>query len=75
MATYAEQLASVRAAMAKIESNGQRYEIHTAGGDGRMAERADYKALADRERTLIPLAAQEDAGRSGRRSRTMATGF
>lgn len=74
MSTYTEQLASVRAAMAKIETNGQRYEIHD-GGSGRMVERAAYADLAERERTLIPLAAAEQNGRSGRRSRTLSTGF
>jgi hypothetical protein len=44
MGPYATQLASVRAAMAKIEASGQRYEIHSDGGSGRMLERADYRA-------------------------------
>lgn len=74
MATYAEQLASVQAAMAKIEAKGQRWEMATDGSQ-RMVERADYKALSDREKTLRPLADQEARGRTGRRSRTMSTGF
>jgi hypothetical protein len=75
MGPYATQLASVRAAMAKIEASGQRYEIHSDGGSGRMLERADYRALAERERLLIPLADQEALGRTGRRMRTLSTGL
>lgn len=74
MTTYAEQLASVRAAKAKIEAKGQRYEI-TTDGSGRRMERADYKALCDEESRLIPLAAQEANGRTGRRSRTLTPGY
>lgn len=59
MATYAEQLASVQAAMAKIEAKGQRWEMATDGSQ-RMVERADYKALSDRE---DPAAARRSGGK------------
>ncbi len=74
MATYAEQLAEVRAAISKVLTSGQSYEI-SDGGMTRTVTRANLEWLNMREATLIPLAAQEESGRSGRRSRTMSTGF
>jgi hypothetical protein len=60
MATYAEQLSSVRAAIARVESGAQ--EVHL---DGRRLVRADIDALYRREERLVPLAAREAAGRVG----------
>ena len=74
MPIYADQLASVRAAKAKIETSGQRYEISN-DGSGRMTERADYKALCTEEQRLIPLAEQEGTGRTGRRVLTLRAGY
>lgn len=73
MSTYAEQLASVQSAMAAIEARGQQYEVATDGSIRRLW-RGDYAALAAREKMLIPLAAQEARGRSGRRTRQIAPG-
>jgi hypothetical protein len=70
MATYAEQLAEVQAAISKA-LGAQSYEIGT-GGSSRRVQRADLAALEARERRLIPLAAQEARGRGGRRTRQIA---
>lgn len=48
MATTAEQLTSVQAAISKIESGAQSY-----GEDGRTLTRADLKTLYERERELL----------------------
>jgi hypothetical protein len=72
MATYAEQLAEVQAAISKVLS-GQSYEI-SDGGMSRRVQRADLAQLEAREKRLIPLAAQEARGRTGRRTRQIAPG-
>lgn len=71
MTTYTEQLAEVRAAISAVMS-GQEYEIDTGSGGRRRLKRADLTALEAREKRLIPLAAQESNGRSGRRTRLIA---
>ena len=71
MATYTEQLASVQAAIARIEAGNQSYTI-SAGAASRSASRADLKALYDREKYLRPLADREALGRTGRRTRSTA---
>jgi hypothetical protein len=60
MATYTEQLASVQAAIAKIEGGAQ--EVHL---DNRRVIRGDLATLYKREERLMPLAAREAAGRTG----------
>lgn len=72
MTTYAEQLAEVRTAISAVMS-GQEYEIDTGSGR-RKLRRADLAQLEAREQRLIPLAAQEARGRSGRRTRQIAPG-
>lgn len=65
--TYQVQLERVQAAIAKIEQGGQAYDIAS-----RHMQRAELKTLYDREAYLRPLAAQETAGRTGRRVRRIA---
>jgi hypothetical protein len=62
--TYAEQLESVQAAIAKIESGAQAYEIAVDGSQRRLT-RGDLKTLYEREARLRPLAARESRGRRG----------
>ena len=57
MATYAEQLASVQAAIADIEANGQ-----AVGFENRSWQAADLKALYDREAWLRRMVAREARG-------------
>lgn len=73
MATYAEQLAEVQAAISKVLGS-QAYEIADGTGSSRRNQRADLAALEAREKRLIPLAAQEARGRGGRRTRQIAPG-
>jgi len=63
MATYAEQLVSVQAAIAAIESGAQSYSIA-----GRSLSRADLKTLYDREAWLLARVASS-ARAGGRRVR------
>lgn len=72
MATYAAQLEAVQAAIAKVLA-GQSYQI-SDGGMTRQVTRANLAELEARERRLIPLAAQEARGRTGRRTRQVAPG-
>jgi len=62
--TYTEQLESVQAAIALIESNAQ-----SAQFQGRSWTKADLKTLYDREARLLPLAGRELTGRRGIRVR------
>lgn len=73
MTTYTEQLAEVRAAITRVLES-QEYDIDTGSGGRRRNKRADLAALEAREKRLIPLAAQEANGRSGRRTRQIAPG-
>lgn len=57
MATYAEQLASVQAAIATIESGAQEVQF-----EGRRVVRADLATLYAREERLRGLAAREGRG-------------
>lgn len=54
MATTAEQLTSVQAAIAKVESGAQAY-----AEDGRSLTRADLSTLYAREETLLGRQARE----------------
>ena len=49
MATLAEQLASVQAAIADVETNGQ----HIGASGNRIWTKADLKTLYDREKDLL----------------------
>ncbi len=60
--TYQAQLERVQAAIAKIETSGQAYEI-----DGRKMTRADLSRLYAREDRLRGLAASEADSRAGKR--------
>lgn len=62
--SYTAQLERVQAAIAKIEANGQSYEI-SADGSSRRYTRADLATLYSRERELRSQAAQEARGRRG----------
>ena len=72
MATYVQQLAEVQAAISKVLA-GQSYQI-SDGGMTRQVTRADLGQLEAREKRLIPLAAQETRGRTGRRTRQVVPG-
>jgi len=58
--TYTEQLESVQAAIASIESGAQ-----SAQFQGRGWTKAELRVLYEREKWLIPLAAREARGRRG----------
>jgi len=58
MATLAEQLASVQAAIAAIESGAQ-----AASSEGESLTRADLKTLYDREENLLNKIDRGDRGR------------
>lgn len=60
--TYAEQLASVQAAIEKIEAAGQSFDV-----DGRTTALAELETLYKRERYLRNMVARE--GRAGPRFR------
>jgi len=62
--SYADQLASVQATIAKIEKSGQSYEIGTDGSSRRMV-RGDLATLYEREKYLRGMAKREASGRSG----------
>ena len=57
MATLAEQLASVQAAIASIESGAQ-----AASSEGESLTRADLKTLYEREERLLNKIARGDKG-------------
>ena len=63
-ATYAEQLESVQAAIAKIESGAQAYS-----GSGKSLSRADLGTLYQREQWLRGKVARESRGSGGIRVR------
>ena len=70
MGVYANQLASVRAAIVEIESGAQSAELP----DGQKVEKADLKTLYVREDRLVGLAAREARGASGGRVRRVEIG-
>ena len=74
MATYAEQLAEVQAAISAVMTGGQSYTIGTGSGGQRSKTRANLAELQARERYLKPLADAEARGTTGRRTRQIAPG-
>ena len=57
MATYAEQLANVQAAIEAIETGAQSYSIN-----GRSFQRADLETLYKREQRLMRMVRRESRG-------------
>lgn len=63
-ATYSDQLASVQAAIAKVEARGQQYEVQNDGAL-RKNVRAELSTLYAREKYLRGMAKRETRGRLG----------
>jgi hypothetical protein len=68
--TYVEQLESVQAAIAAIESGAQSFQLP----DGQAVTKGDLATLYAREQRLMPLATREAAGRTGPRVRYVEVG-